>query len=134
MKLLEKLYSAKIFRFILVGGISTVFDFTVYMTLSLKISPDISKLISMCCSCTFSFFCNRYWTFKDSNQIDFLQISKYIIVQIINISVNVASNSLLFSVIHINKLISFCAATCTAMGVNYFLQKKIVFKSKDKEQ
>ena len=53
-------------RFIVVGGISTLVDFLIYMIISVKLPVSISKAISMCISCVVSFFLNRKWTFEVS--------------------------------------------------------------------
>lgn len=124
----QRLCSPKLFRFIFVGGLSTILDFVIYIILSSALPLNLSKFLSMCCSCTFSFFCNRSWTFRDTRRLKISHISKYIFVQTINIFVNVTSNSILFTVLHLNKLLSFCIATCIAMTINYILQKTIVFQ------
>lgn len=114
-------------KFIVTGGICTSIDFLVYMGMSTRIGLSVAKCISMVCSCTVSFFLNKLWTFEDRKKIYFKQVLNFIGVQIVNISVNVVSNQLIYEVTQI-KILSFLFATLLAMIVNYLLQKKMVFR------
>lgn len=59
-------------------------------------------------------------------------IIKYIGSQLLNIFVNTSINTIIYTLTN-NKLVSFAIATATAMIVNYFSQKIIVFKKEVKK-
>ena len=59
-------------------------------------------------------------------------IIKYIGAQLLNIFVNTSINTIIYTLTN-NKLVSFVIATATAMIVNYFSQKIIVFKKEVKK-
>lgn len=115
------------FRFLIVGGTATLIDFTIYILLNNKMGIIVSKSLSMLCSCIYSFFMNRTWTFKVESRTSILQIVKYIISQLINISINTITNTIIYNLTG-DKILSFIVATGFAMIINYLLQKLIVFK------
>lgn len=115
------------FKFCIVGGCATAIDFVLYMLLSAVIPVHAAKTISMICSCTFSFIMNKLWSFEAKDSRTFAEIPKYIITQIVNISLNVGMNSLFLKITG-NKIISFVCATGFTMLINFLLQKHFVFK------
>lgn len=128
---IKKIKNNNAVRFLVVGGISTLLDFTIYMLLSLKINLIIAKSCSMLCACIFSFFVNKNWTFNNEEKINYKMIIAYIITQIINIGVNTSVNYLMYNFSKL-KTISFVIATFMAMIVNYLLQNFVVFKGEKK--
>ena len=116
------------FKFILSGASSTLIDFCIYMLLSNWLSVSLSKMISMGIASIYSFFLNKNWTFENGEKINKTMIIKYIGAQLLNIFVNTSINTIIN-----NKLVSFVIATATAMIVNYFSQKIIVFKKEVKK-
>ena len=116
------------FKFILSGASSTLIDFCIYMLLSNWLSVSLSKMISMGIASIYSFFLNKNWTFENGEKINKTMIIKYIGSQLLNIFVNTSIYTLTN-----NKLVSFAIATATAMIVNYFSQKIIVFKKEVKK-
>ena len=119
-------------RFLVVGGSSTLLDFIIYMLLSTKLNITISKFISMTVSSIYSFLINKNWTFENGEKINKTMIIKYIGAQLLNIFVNTSINTIIYTLTN-NKLVSFVIATATAMIVNYFSQKIIVFKKEVKK-
>ena len=117
-------------RFLAVGGTATGIDLAIYLLLGRRLPASAAKLISMCCSCVFSFCLNKAWTFRDRRRTDLRQVSLYIAVQAVNISVNVGTNALCLNVLQLHKLLAFVIATGVAMCVNFLLQKVIVFREK----
>ena len=114
-------------RFLFVGGSSTLIDFIIYMVLSTKINISISKLVSMTIASIYSFFINKNWTFSNKEQISLLLVTKYIIGQLLNISINTSINTLVYNLCNY-KIIAFICATIIAMIFNYLFQNYIVFK------
>ena len=125
MNVLKK-YNKQI-RFLIVGGTSTLIDYILYMLLSIRLDVSISKLISMLCASIFSYINNKNWTFSNKEKTNTIMIIKYVGSQIVNISVNILVNAIMYKLLVI-KTIVFIFATGTAMVVNYLLQNYIVFK------
>jgi len=115
-------------RFLLVGGSSTLIDYYIYLTLNNNyVHVIVAKAISMCIACTYSFFLNKMFTFRDEKKVHASQVAKYVMSQGVNIAVNVTVNTVLFYVTG-RRLVAFVLATGIAMIVNFLLQKFIVFK------
>lgn len=119
--------NAKIIKFLITGGSSTLLDFIVYMTLSSSLGITISKFMSMTISSIYSFFINKNWTFLNKEKVSSILVIKYILCVVVNIIINSVTNILIYNLTG-NKIISFIIATGIAMIVNYTIQKKIVFK------
>lgn len=130
---LKSVLSRELMRFVLIGGAATLIDLILYLLLGIWISASLSKCLSMSCACIFSFFMNCRWTFNIRGKITFLQMTKYIAVQLINIGVNVGVNALILHALAGFKLGAFVIATGAAMSVNFVLQKLFVFRSKLKQ-
>lgn len=122
----------KEFRFIIVGGSSTLLDFIIYMLLSTKLDISISKLVSMTIASIYSFFINKNWTFSNKEQISVVLVTKYIIGQLLNIGINTSINTLVYNLCNY-KIIAFVCATIIAMIFNYLFQNYIVFKGVEKK-
>lgn len=122
----------KEFKFIIVGGSSTLLDFIIYMLLSNKLDIVISKIVSMTIASVYSFFINKNWTFSNKEQINIILIIKYIIGQILNIIINTSVNALVYNLCNY-KIIAFICATIIAMVFNYLFQNYIVFKGVDEK-
>lgn len=115
-------------RFLLVGGTSTLLDYFIYLTLNNNhVHVVLAKAVSMCVACTYSFFLNKMFTFRDEKKVHAAQVAKYVMSQGINIAVNVTVNTVIYYVTG-RRLVAFVLATGIAMVVNFLLQKFIVFK------
>ncbi len=126
-----KLKDWNVIRFLIVGGISTLMDYIIYMVISIKFNLIVSKCISMICAGIFSFVNNKTWTFRINEKVNTRMLFLYILTQLINIGTNTTINYLMFGITHI-KTISFIIATFVAMVVNYLLQNYVVFKGEKK--
>ncbi len=120
-------------RFLLIGGISTLIDYTIYTFISQLIHVVLAKLWSMLCSTFFAFLLNKNWTFQRKEQSWILSLKKYYIAQAANITVNVSVNALIFWLSD-NRTIAFIVATAIAMSVNFLLQKFYVFLKSQMEE
>lgn len=117
----------KEFRFLIVGGCSTLIDFIIYMVLSCFINIVVAKMISMIIACLFSFFVNKQWTFSFKQKTNVFLVMKFIISQILNILINTTTNAVLFKLFGI-KILAFVFATFIAMIFNFLFQNYVVFK------
>lgn len=102
-------------------------DFVIYNLLFTKLHVLLAKTISMCCSMIFSYIFNKLWSFSSRSGNIKKEVSRYILVQIVNLLINVTTNFLIFELTK-NKIISFIIATGVAMTANYILQRLFVFK------
>lgn len=121
----------RILRFLLVGGSSTLLDYGIYGLLSMTINFNLAKLLSMVCSCVYSFFLNKSFTFQDKGKISPRHVIRYFISQLINIGINVAVNALVYGWTG-KKLLGMLFATGSAMTVNFLLQRFMVFSVQEK--
>lgn len=113
-------------RFLIIGLTSTILDFFVYCFFSVFMNINISKLISMMISCSYSYILNRKWTFNYKRDV-FWSFFKYILSQLINIFSNVGMNCVAYLYLN-EKIASFFIATIFSSSINYIMQKNFVFK------
>lgn len=117
-----------VFRFLIVGGCSTLIDFLVYMGLSIVIPISFAKALSMIVASFFSYFANKLFTFKDKNKTNVRYIISFYIVFIANLCANVGVNALVYNLTG-KKSLAFIFATAIGMSVNFLGQKFFVFKN-----
>lgn len=122
---------SRFLKFAGVGAISTSIDFILYMFIGNFVHIALAKFISISIASIFSFIINKHWTFHDSHRTDWKYATRYIISQLGNITVNVSTNYIVFSITK-SRLFAFICATGLAMIVNFFLQKTFVFIHKEK--
>lgn len=116
-----------ILKFLVIGGISTLLDYIVYLLLLNFVHIAIAKSVSMLCAILLSYFLNKIWTFEYKNNTDLTLVIKYILTQAVNISINVLCNYLIFT-LYYNKHIAFIISTIVATVINFLLQKYFVFR------
>lgn len=121
-----KIHSS-LYRFVISGGIATGIDFIIYITLKQLLWPSLAKTISMLCANVWSFIVNKRWVFSTGRRTNTRMLLFYFVVQAINLSVNVGTNSLMLYFTGYT-IISYIVATLCATLFNYILQKTIVFK------
>ena len=114
------------FRFLIVGGCSTLIDFIVYMLLSQQISLNVSKIISMIIASLFSYLANKIFTFGIHERTCWKHLVKFYIVFVLNLIANVFVNYVFFRLTGC-KVFAFIPATIAGMTVNYIGQKYYVF-------
>ena len=124
---MTKIYKDKYAKFIISGGFSTILDFAIYVLLSNFIAINPSKAISISCSTVFSFIVNKNWVFMTRNLNKWPSLFRYLIVFLINLSVNVLTNGLVFEFTD-QKILAFIIATIVASLIHFTLQSKWVFK------
>lgn len=128
MKLNAKVYE-QMSRFLIVGIMTVILDFIVYMFFYKYLAFDIhiSKGLGFMFGTLFAFHINKSWTFKvdKSNYLVFLKfISLYATTLFINMKVNY-----IFQDIG-NVQTAFIAATATSAIVNFCGMKWLVFTNK----
>lgn len=124
----SKILRNKVFRFLIVGGCSTLIDFVVYMLLSIRLDITLSKGISMILSSLFSYFANKNFTFSNSDKTNMSYLVRFYLVFAANFVTNLGVNYLIFNGTS-SKLLAYVLATTCGMLVNYWGQKIVVFRS-----
>ena len=122
----------KAFKFLVIGGMSTLIDFCIYMLISKNIDVTISKIISMGIASVFSFIFNKSWTFTNDKNVTKKMIVLFYLGLAVNIAVNASVNTLVYNITN-QKIISFVIATGVAMVVNFLIQNFIVFRNVEKK-
>jgi len=121
---------SEIFRYILVGGGAVCIDFMIYFLLSefTHIDISLSKRISYVCGGIWSFFANKFFTFKkyDLNTIEPIL---FVLVYAIGFFLNSILHDFILKFWGV-KLLAFGIATFISIVWNYIGQKWLVFKKK----
>ena len=130
-RFVDKVSKNKIFRFLVVGGCSTLIDFIVYMLLSIRLDINLAKGISMIVSSIFSYFANKNFTFSNKDKTTISYLLRFYLVFGANFCTNLSINYLIFSNTGY-KLLAYVAATACGMTANYLGQRFIVFERKNK--
>lgn len=115
-------------KFLVVGGSSTLLDYVIYWILSMFIHFNLAKTLSMFCSCVYSFFLNKMFTFQDKRKLSGGHVLRYIVSQAVNIGINVSINALVYGNTGI-RILGMVSATAGAMIVNFLLQRFFVFQT-----
>lgn len=117
-----------LFKFALLGMVSTAIDYIFYVCfIQNNVDVYVAKIVSMSVAMCFSYFVNKKWSFNSKTSINRKEIFRYLVTQVINITVNTLTNSAVYIITNeINT--AFVIATGFATIINYLLQKKWVFK------
>lgn len=126
-KLRKIIFDKSILKFVVVGGCCTLIDFIIYMVIVDHVGVVLSKGISMGCSMIVNYFLNKFWSFSVKETKTGIELVKYSVAQVINITVNVLVNAAVLKLFGI-KILAFILATGIAMVVNYLLQRFWVFR------
>jgi len=122
-----------IVKFIVIGGITTLIDFCIYMAVNNFLDISVAKFCSMLIASLFSYYFNKKWTFENSEKTDVFYLMKYYTTFIINMSVNISINRIAYNYSR-NKMIAFVIGTGFAMIINFLLQKFWVFRKENKSK
>ncbi|MEO5950658.1 MAG: GtrA family protein [Candidatus Saccharimonadales bacterium] len=126
-------------RFIAIGGINTLIDFSVLFLLKSFGLPEVqANIVSTTAALCFSFFANRKFTFKASDTNVTREIILFIIVSLIGAwgiqSVVISISLPLLAGLHLSDYVSLFIAKVAAISVgliwNYFMYSHVVFRKK----
>lgn len=124
--------SDDIFRFIkfgLVGVLNTLINWILFILLnSFGIYYIISNVIAYSISTLNSYLWNSKWVFKYSGDNVKETSVKFIVLNIIGLTLNTIILYLLVDIVGLNKLIALVITTGIVMILNYFINKLWVFK------
>lgn len=76
-------------KFGIVGVANTLIDFGVFMLLHGKMGLvySVSQVISYSCGMTNSYLWNKFWTFKSRRKIHFVEVAKFVLVNLASLSI-----------------------------------------------
>ncbi|MBT8552460.1 GtrA family protein [Polynucleobacter paneuropaeus] len=125
--------------FLVVGLLTVAIDFFIYRGLIyLGLGEEnVSKGLGFIGGSIFSYFGNRYWTFKQQGERSG-SVGKFLIVYIIGLSANIAINflsliTLSYFTNSVNQqeaiILAFLIATIVSAGLNFLGMKFFVFTS-----
>lgn len=124
--------SDDIFRFIkfgLVGVLNTLINWILFILLnSIGVYYIISNIIAYSISTLNSYLWNSKWVFKYSGDNIKETSFKFIVLNIIGLTLNTIILYLLVDIAGLNKLIALVITTGIVMILNYFINKLWVFK------
>lgn len=140
-ELVKKLLGAKSMRYLMSSALSFIVDYTflllfekLFSGFGLKFTMELAAILSFAVSSQINFHINRLWVFK-SNKSILAEMSGYYSLALVSFSVKTFAIMELF--VRIFKLPTWIAkpiADTVMFVVNYFVQKKIIFKKKEKMQ
>lgn len=124
--------SDDLFRFIkfgLVGLLNTLINWILFILLNrFGVYYIISNVIAYSISTLNSYLWNSKWVFKYNGDNVKGTSSKFIVLNIIGLTLNTIILYLLVDIVGLNKLISLVITTGIVMILNYFINKLWVFK------
>lgn len=129
-KMMKKILSTNVLRFLFIGGCATLIDFGFYILFSTRYTVTLAKTMSMLISSVFSYVFNKNWTFKNKDKTNWLYLLKYYFTFMINVGTNVCINYLVFEKTGY-MILAFVIATTCAMTINFLLQRFFVFRKQE---
>lgn len=125
--LIKKIWSIRIFRFFLIGGLNTVFGFMVYsLLIILNLHYALASLCSTIIGIIFNFFTTGYIVFSNKNfSLIFRFIGVYGVVYLINLGFLKFFHYLQFNMVWAGAILLIPMAI-----ISYFLNRQFVFIDK----
>jgi putative flippase GtrA len=118
--------SKEVFRFVVVGCLAVLTDYTIYYFSSAFISIVYSKVLSFVSGSFVAFLANKWWTFNHTGNQS-LQILKFCLLYSVSLIGNTFINAFFFDILN-DKIWAFIFATGFSAVLNFFGQKYWVFK------
>jgi putative flippase GtrA len=140
--IISEFFNIQFMKFILVGFLNTAVDFGILNLLMVIFrvyagwSFSLFKAISFSCAVTNSYFLNKFWTFQKEDKAKIQEFSKFLIISIIALLINVSLSSFLVNKIgpqfNISPILWANLSALVTVGVtiliNFFGYKYLVFK------
>jgi putative flippase GtrA len=121
---------SQMYRFVIIGVLAAGVDYGTYeLLLHLGLPPYVSKGCSFILGTTFSYLCNRKWTFKAQGNAG--QAAKFVLLYTVTFFVNVGVNQLgllVFAEFHWRFVVSWVLAQAAATVINFVLLRTVVFR------
>ncbi len=118
-----------IIKFSIVGVSNTLLNFVIFILLNnIGINYMLASIIAYSISIINSYFWNSRLVFKYDNKNKRSVIIKFIILNLIGLSINTLLMAILVGVLAIKKMVAMFIVTLLVMCINYILNKIWVFK------
>lgn len=121
----------QIFRFIIVGGIATIIDWTIYYILFniFEINPLITNILSFSVAVVYNCIASIKWVFTvDENKNKKQIFIEFVILSIIGLIISEILLYIFVDTIKINEMISKVLATIIVMTFNFVTRKMFLEK------
>lgn len=131
MKLVDREFD-RVFKFVCVGILNTLLNWIIFIFLNDKgVYYIISNIIAYTIATVHSYLWNYMWVFKykGSNQKE--TASKFVILNLMGLSINTLIMFILVDKINISKIVAIIITTAIVMVFNYILNKIWVFRRKN---
>ncbi|MBA3550594.1 GtrA family protein [Patescibacteria group bacterium] len=127
------------FKFGMIGVVNTVIDFIIYYLLTRYtefFDPEtarryLANVIGFMTGATFSFFANKWWTFKHFYRPTVGEISKFYGTNVTGLILNTVLFGLAIKLFAVHDLVAKIFATIFTIIWNFVLQKFWVFRKKN---
>ncbi len=136
LKLIQRLYNLKFFKFGVVGGLGTIVNLTIFFLFSdlLKINEVFIAIVAFIIAATHNYILNHIWTFKDVTKEERISLSgwgKFILSSLIGLTINLIVLKIIIYLFNPKfKVIAQGFGILSGMIVNFLLAKFFVFKNK----
>lgn len=122
-----------IVKFSIVGVSNTVLNFVIFILLdNLGINYMVASITAYSLSIINSYFWNSRLVFKCENKNKKSVVIKFVILNLIGLSINTLLMGALVGVLQIKKIVAMFIVTLIVMCMNYVLNKIWVFKKETK--
>lgn len=129
--LVKKLWAIPFLRFLVVGGMNTLFLYMVFAIFTLlHFHYVVATLIAYICGTLFNF--RTYGTLVFRNK-SFWLIFRFVGVAVLLYGLNIGILKI-FEIFDVNKLVAQAILTLPLAGVSFFLFRKFVFRTIQKKQ
>lgn len=138
MKKILRLIKTEAFKYLVVGGLTTLVNVLSYALLYsvLKIDVTISNIISVALAILFAYIANKIIVFKSkTNHIKdtIYEMAKFCGARLSTMIIEVGGVFLLYNILNIHPMISKIATQVIVVIVNYFISKFFVFKNEEEK-
>lgn len=116
----------QVYKFIFIGSITVLIDFSLYSLLTTIISINLSKAISFIFGSIFSLYFNKNFTFLDASKLKLSKIINFFGVYLSSLIMNVIINNTF--ILQLGSGYAFLIATTFSATYNFLLMKNFVFK------
>lgn len=113
----------QIVKFGLIGILNTALDyflFFVFFSL-LHVDKNLAQMLATAIAMSNSYLFNRYWTFHQKGAVRAGEVGRFIIVNLVSMSVTILCLNLFYDVLHLERLAN---AMLSAVGIGFVLEGK----------
>jgi putative flippase GtrA len=132
-KLIKKFFTPEIIKFIVVGGLSAIIEFTVLIIFVETIDIDyrVGNILAFGLTNILTFMLSKRYVFASSNSNKAQEATLYTLCLLVGLAVNQAVLWALVEMISIDYRIAKVIAILVTVVWNYFSRKHFVFKQRE---